>query len=465
MSIDLQDYFNLGLESTNNTVDNAGLINVFRTPVDTSSANLNRITFKIPKTGLITSDSMVTVQFVGEADSGNITPNFINGAIGCIKRTRILVDNKVLVDLQKPGLAENVKLYSRNTQIELAESQYKLMGNQFRSTVNSAGEEIFDIKNSRYYETADPDIYAIDRNIIKGVSDSKVYGIPLKYLGAEFLEAASLPVFLLGQREMVLELTFHSDSGQYACNTFSTSVIASNSVKVNLANCELVTTHIQLSDEVEQQERMNLVNEPVQYPLLDTYVINGVVPGGVVGQASNHTYRLNAQNREVHNILMVPHNQSGEDDKSMLCANQRSMSLGNVTLQTRVNGQNVYDRPISNQTVLYGLTTYSENNMALKLPINACRVDSKTLVNFRQSASKFYLDYRGSMNYLKQDFTNGNAGVFGSGTLFTTAAEIDYSVVPAVNASPDQTDQRDMLFYVSVSKLLQIGATTIDISY
>ena len=69
------------------------------------------------------------------------------------------------------------------------------------------------------------------------------------------------------------------------------------------------------------------------------------------------------------------------------------------------------------------------------------------------------------MNYLKQDFTNGNAGVFGSGTLFTTAAEIDYSVVPAVNASPDQTDQRDMLFYVSVSKLLQIGATTIDISY
>ena len=111
---DLNSYFNLGLESTNQPIDNAGMINIFRTPVDTSSENLNRITFKFPKTGLLTGDTMITLQFTlndgGSAMTSNLTPNLANGAIGAIKRTRILVDNKALVDLQRPGIAENVKL-------------------------------------------------------------------------------------------------------------------------------------------------------------------------------------------------------------------------------------------------------------------------------------------------------------------------------------------------------------------
>ena len=113
---DLNSYFNLGLESTNQPIDNAGMINIFRTPVDTSSENLNRITFKFPKTGLLTGDTMITLQFV-MSDSSNLTstltPNLANGAIGAIKRTRILVDNKSLVDLQRPGLAENVSTQCR----------------------------------------------------------------------------------------------------------------------------------------------------------------------------------------------------------------------------------------------------------------------------------------------------------------------------------------------------------------
>jgi hypothetical protein len=103
MTTNLNEFFNLGLESTNNPVNNAGMINVFRTPVDTSSANLNRVTFKFPKSGLLTGDSMITLQFVtSDGLTSNLTPNLVNGAVGAIKRTRILVDNKPLVDLQRP---------------------------------------------------------------------------------------------------------------------------------------------------------------------------------------------------------------------------------------------------------------------------------------------------------------------------------------------------------------------------
>ncbi len=99
MSLDLNDYFSLGLESTNQPIENAGMINVFRTPVDTSSANLNRVTFKFPKTGLLTADSMITLQFIRSDSStaqSDLTPNFVNGAIGAIKRTRILINNKTI---------------------------------------------------------------------------------------------------------------------------------------------------------------------------------------------------------------------------------------------------------------------------------------------------------------------------------------------------------------------------------
>ena len=275
MSLDLNEYFSLGLDSTNNPIENAGMQNVFRTPVDTSSANLNRVTFKFPKTGLLTADSMITLQpILGNSSAGTttLTPNFVNGVIGAIKRTRILVDNKVLVDLERPGLAENVKLYSRHTQIELAEKEYKLMGNQFRTQTNADGTEGFNVGDTRVVKNATGNLVSCSKNLILQEASSKVYGIPLKHLGADFLEAASLPVFLLGHREMILELEFFADCREYVCSPQADTINA-DSVKINLANCELVSTHIALPPDVESQEIANMARQPVQYPLLDTYVI------------------------------------------------------------------------------------------------------------------------------------------------------------------------------------------------
>ena len=465
MTTNLNDYFNLGLESTNNPVNNAGMINVFRTPVDTSSANLNRVTFKFPKSGLLTGDSMITLQFVtADGLTSNLTPNLVNGAVGAIKRTRILIDNKPLVDLQRPGLAENVKLYSRNTQVELAEKEYKMMGNQFRTTVDEEGKEALDIQNIRYCadNAQSGNDIGLTKNRISSVANSKVYGIKLKHLGAEFLEAASLPVFLLGHREIVLELEFHSDCREYVVNPTG-AAIAAGDVKISLADMELVSTHIMLPPDVEENEKMALAKRPVTYPLLDSYVIKGVIDAsGGLGQ-KNATYRINFQNREVHNLLMCQVNTTPIN--SRVCANQRANSLGKEELQLKVNGQNLFDRPIVDQSLIYQLTTYSEEGRTLKIPYNAFRVDGTSLASYRQSASELYLDYRGAFHYTKVDFSNGNLGVFGAGTLMKTACEIDYKVTTATAANPKQDEVKDVFFYASISKLLTIGASQVNISY
>lgn len=466
MSLDLNDYFSLGLESTNQPIENAGMINVFRTPVDTSSTNLNRITFKFPKTGMLTADTMVTLQPIlsdSTLTQSNLTPNFINGLIGSIKRTRLLVDNKVLVDLERPGLAENVKLYSRNTQVELAEKEYKLMGNQFRTQINANGTEGFDISDTRVLDNQNNTNVSISKNIILQEASSKVYGIPLKHLGCDFLEAAALPVFLLGHREMILELEFFADCREYVCEPEGSGFNATD-VKINLANAELVSTHIMLPPEVEANEISAMARQPVSYPLLDKYVIKGVVDTtGGVGVEKSETYRINFQNREVHNLMICSVNNS--PGSTLLCGNQKSIGMGDENLQLKINGLNLFDRPITSQPLIYQLTTYSEDGRTLKIPLNAWNVSNNTLNAYSQSADPLYLDYRGNFHYVKVDFSNGNSGVFGSGTTMKTAAEIDYKITPRTATNPVQTVKNDMFFFVTISKLMTIGANQVSISY
>ena len=469
MSLDLSEYFNLGIESTNQPVEDAGLINVFRTPVDTSSKNLNRITFKVPKTGMLTGDSMITLQMVlsdTTATASNATVNLVNGAVGAIKRTKILIDNKTLVDLERPGLPEVVKLYSRNTQVELSEKQYKLMGNQFRTKIDEDGSENFDTENTRILTKEGTNDVSIPKNIILHENNSKVYGIPLKYLGADFLEAASLPVFLLGNREMIIEIEFHSDCREYAVDVTG-AALTPKQIEINVANAELVSTHIMLPSAVEAQEIANLRTQPAQYPLLDTYLIKGVVDTSStsIGTEKDETYRINFQNREVHNLLMA--SVAPVPSSKRITANQFATSMGDEKLQLKINGLNLFDRPITQQPLIYQLTTYSEDGRTLKVPRTAWSVDVNTESAMKDPTynTELYNDYRGGFHYVKVDFSNSNSGVFGSGTIMKTAAEIDYQITPRTNANPNQTVKNDLLFFATISKLLSIGANEVNISY
>ena len=117
------------------------------------------------------------------------------------------------------------------------------------------------------------------------------------------------------------------------------------------------------------------------------------------------------------------------------------------------------------QSLIYQQTTYAHDGRALKLPYNACSVNDR-VNDIPQSDQSLYLNYRGTQHYLAVDFRNGNGGVFGGGSIQKVAMEIDYKVTPRIANNPVQVSKQvDTDFYLTVSKMLTIGARSVDISF
>ncbi len=457
MTTNLNDYFKLGLDSTDNAGEQPGLINTIRTPVDTQSRQLSRITFKVPKIGMLTGDSHLNLRFNTNA-AGKYNLNLFNGALGAISRVRILIGNKVLTDLEEPAIIENEKIYSNDTLTHLIDFERNFLGNDLRlETDNDNGD--FLLSTDSNIVRSDQGNATANKMIIEG-NQCKTYGIPLRKLGAAFLETASLPVFLLGSREMILEVTFHTNCGEYA--TRPGQVIASNAVEVDLVNVELITTHVMLNEQTESEQISNLRNSPAQYPLTDTYTIRGVLPANTADTRVTNLYRLNIQNREVHRVLMAFKRLNGVSDQFV--ANQVSDGCGDEELQVKVNGLNMFDRPVTNACSIYQLLNYYNGGVSLKMPYQMFHGTA-----YAMGALSFDTKYRDllhTQHFIGLDFKNGNAGIQGSGTVMNSALEIDYTTTPNNDSGEDtQLQQHNLLFYVSVSKMLSIGANSITVSF
>ncbi len=476
MSYDLNSYFQLGLDSEA-TPQNSLVLNTIRTPVDVQSgrAGLNKVTFKVPKAGLLTGDSMVTLQLIANpnaavAPTSNATPNFVSGALGCIERARLVIDNKVLTDIERPSLMEIPKLYTRHTQNEVSQLNYKFMANQLQTKVNPRdGKNEFDIANTRYLSADDEttDTQNIVRNRITTAAASKRYGLHLKHLGAEFLENRSLPVFLMGAREIILELFFYKDCREYMTMTQGgDGTLVNDSFIVNVETCELVTTHIQIPDDVAANEIAALATKPLTYPLLDNYVVKGGITTLGANAARPNTFRINAQNRELHKVLMVQTIPPASDIVlNRVAANQRARADGDHSVQIKSNGLNLYERPITNPSLFQQQSIYAYDGMAIKLPYNAFHVNNR-YNSIPQSDKTLSLAINGIAQYFAVDFRNGNGGVFGAGSVQKQALEIEYTVTPRSTTNPKQDNlQYNTLFYLTVSKLLTIGSRMVEISF
>ena len=453
--IDLKSYFKLGLDSTNDATEQAGLINTIRTPVDTQSRQLNRVTFKVPKMGMLTADSHINLRFTTTSDYSGL--NIMNGALGAVQRFRVLVGNKVLTDIERPALLENVKLYSSRTLSHLLDFEKMLIGNSLDLKVDKDdgnfilgdnGTAIIDDSGdvniqSQYFETA---------------GNGKTFGLPLRMLGASFLETASLPVFLLGSRDMIIEITFEDDARQYGIG----AGMGKDTLKVDLVNVELITTHVMLDEQMESDQIQALAKSPAMYPLIDTYLIKGVLPAGANGTKATNLYRLNIQNREVHRILMATPPLVGNLNEFF--GNQVAQACGDEELQVKANGLNVFDRPITNSATIYQLLNYYNGGLSLKVPFQV--FNGTEYATTQQSSNADMSEMLGSQHYIGLDFKNGNNGIQGSGTVMTSALEVEYSTTPNNGSGEnDQKDAHDVFFYVSFSKMLQIGQNMINVSF
>ncbi len=453
--IDLKSYFKLGLDSTNDATEQAGLINTIRTPVDTQSRQLNRVTFKVPKIGMLTADSHINLRFTSLGDYKGL--NLINGALGAVQRFRVLVGNKVLTDIERPALMENVKLYSSRTLSHLQDFERMFLGNSL-DLVTDLDNGDFTLGDAGSAVINDSGDVSIERQYLLTSGECKTFGLPIRMLGASFLETASLPVFLLGSREMIIELTFEDDARQYAIG----GSISKNTLQVDLVNVELVSTHIMLDEKLESEQIAGLRNKPAMYPLIDTYLIKGVLPAGANGTKATNLYRLNIQNREVHRVLMATPKLVGSHDDFF--GNQASEGCGDEELQVKANGLNVFDRPITNSATIYQLLNYYNGGLSLKFPYQVFH--GTEYATSQQSFDVGVSEMLGNQHYIGLDFKNGNNGIQGSGTVMTSALEVEYSNTPN-NGSGENTqkDAHDVFFYVSYSKMLQIGANMINVSF
>ncbi len=468
---DLQEYFSLGLSNENDPIMDDVVINTIRTPPNTKSQSFNRVIFELPKVGLLTKDSGIMIQPRKSASSSNgsthIGLNIVNGALGCIKRATLNIDGKELTNIENPSILETNRLYSRNTPARMFDYQNPVLGSSFSITNLSQefynGVEILDSKEGTVRRGTGSAFNVLNK-LTQTTADNNKYMIPLHMLGLSFLRHQSLPVHLMKDRDIVLEIEFDADCRNWAFNgEASGPALTASDIEVNLDACELITTHIQQSEELEQMLYDELKESSRVYDLMETYLIKQSMTNNNVGTKTNTLVRLNLQNRELQKILqcqvpvsVVAHNP---------VANQVSESLGDIELNHRSNGVFIFDRRVSNNAQQYYLNSGYNEDRGLKVSNNAWSQTGLQANGQLVSSAVDFTSYCGRFNYLGVNYRNGNDGVFGAGTVQTTPLEIHFDSTARKSSNPDQQGEKDLLFYVSVSKRLVISQNAVQMTF
>lgn len=485
MALDLTQYFRLGLDSENIPITDE-LYTTIRTAPDSKTTNIGggRVIFKLPTNGLITKESVITFQPVkvpGYLDRVVLNP--INGILGCIKRCVFKLNGKVLQDLELPSYNQTAKFYATHSPQQVVDYHQFLYGCAFQPVIGDA--EGNGVEEMQYGYSVSQKANKAGQDLGKFVvgalaTNSRKYSIPLTALGVSFLMQQNIPAFMFKKGTMTIELEFHEDCREYCIGggtVLTNNALESDSVRINLDSCELITTHILLSEQNEKSQMQTLMETKagMQFPFIDEYLVRGVFQKGALGIPQDNQYRLNTQERQLHKILMAwksvdPASNNPEGGRAVYAANQSSNSPGDiVSLQVKMNGANVFQIPISSPVMLYYLNSLWNNGSAFKVSPLQYRYDTY-IANMgdgiENTASSYERAMMGRMCYLGLDFQNGttdkmgNPVPYGSGVVQKTALDVDMTwraVAPDDESLPEQVGPADeLLTYLQVAKLLTI---------
>jgi hypothetical protein len=472
MSLELDQFFNLQPNAVEDAPLQQSLLTTIRTPIEASNPNTNSVFIKIPKQGLLTSDSMVTFRLKAEQTlTNNCRVNLLNGALGAIKRFTLRVDNKILTDIEKPSQFVTQALYSQNSVSKISCLHHYLFGCNTRLTVDRLdGVERPDVRCGMIvqYDVNDiPTMTAQEFLISNNADENFRFGIPLSFLGATWLSNNNLPMFLLKDREVIMEIQFERDSREYIVATSDTDVAY---CVVDLPTVELVSTHIMQDESLEQAMMAQIRKTPFKYPMLDTYLVKNVMPVGVVGTEHLETYRINLQGRELHSMLLafrdtILQTYTTDSTFKIWTANQGSDALGDENWLLKMNGRNVFERPVTSQALVFFLTQLYNKGSSPQVSKHQYTCDNNTVTNAAVNTDEFNQDLRGRCHWVGFDFENGNNAVFGGGIQQNAPLEIQYTITPRTAEFPAQQETHEVLAYMSVSKLLTIGAGQVGISF
>lgn len=472
MSLELDRFFNLTVDEVEDAPLQQSLLTTIRTPIEASNPNTNSVFIKIPKIGLLTSDSMVTFRLKAEQTlTNNCRVNLLNGALGAIKRFTLRVDNKILSDIEKPSQFVTQALYSQNSVSKISCLHHYLFGCNTRLTVDRlSGIEHPDVRCGMVVEYDGfgvPSMVAQEFLVSDTAEENFRFGIPLSFLGATWLANNNLPMFMLKDREVIMEIQFERDAREYVVGVDDVDLAY---CVVDLPTVELVSTHILQDEELERAMMAQIKKTPFKYPMLDTYLVKNIMPAGAVGTEHTETYRINLQGRELHSMLLafrdtVLPEHAGASTFKIWTANQGSDALGDENWLLKMNGRNVFERPVSSQALVYFLTQLYNKGSSPQVSKLQYTCDENTILNAGINTDEFNQDLRGRSHHVGFDFENGNNAVFGGGIVQTAPLEIQYTITPRTDEFPDQTSVHEVLAYMSVAKLLTIGAGQVGISF
>jgi len=472
MSLELDTFFNLQVNAVEDAPLQQSLLTTIRTPIEASNPNTNSVFIKIPKQGLLTSDSMVTFRLTATAALTNkCRVNLLNGALGAIKRFTLRVDNKILSDIERPSQFVTQALYSQNSVSKISCLHHYLFGCNTRLTVDLIdGIERPDIRSGivTVYDAGNIPTITVQEFEISDTAESNYrFGVPLSFLGATWLANNNLPMFMMKEREVIMEIQFEKDAREYVIGTDLTDL---GSCVVDLPTVELVSTHIMQDEELERAMMMQIRKTPFKYPMLDTYLVKNIISDLNVGTEHPDTYRINLQGRELHSMLLafrdttLPDYTSAQDFK-IRTANQGSDALGDENWLLKMNGRNVFERPVTSQALVFFLTQLYNKGSSPQVSKLQYTCDNNTVINAAVNTDEFNSDLRGRCHWVGFDFENGNNVVFGGGISQVAPLEIQYAVTPRTATFPSQESTHELLAYMSVSKLLTIGAGQVQVSF
>jgi len=472
MSLELDRFFNLQVDEVEDAPLQQSLLTTIRTPIEASNPNTNSVFIKIPKIGLLTSDSMVTLRLNAEDALGtNCRVNLLNGVLGAIKRFTLRVDNKILSDIEKPSQFVTQALYSQNSVSKISCLHHYLFGCNTRLTVDKLdGIERPDVRAGMTvsYDAFDiPTMIAQEFLISDTANENFRFGIPLSFLGATWLANNNLPMFMMKDREVIMEIQFERDAREYVVGTEGVDLAK---CVVDLATVELVSTHILQDEELERAMMAQIKKSPFKYPMLDTYLVKNIMPTQTVNDEHTETYRINLQGRELHSMMLAFRDtelpdQTGLASYKIFTANQGSDALGDENWLLKMNGRNVFERPITSQALVFFLTQLYNKGVSPQVSKHQYTCDNNTILNAAVNSDEFNQDLRGRCHWVGFDFENGNNAVFGGGIQQVAPLEIQYTITPRTVTFPSQTTVHEVLAYMSVAKLLTIGAGQVGISF
>jgi len=477
MALDLTQYFRLGT-TTEDMPLTEDLYITMRTAPETKSKSLNRVIFKVPEIGLLTNDSQIVLTPVADPAIAGRVLNPVNGILGCIRKTTLTMDGKTVSFLEYPGLADVNDMYSRHSTAQLLDYDQFMHGSGMG--VNIKMKDDFPAQNRKGLESmlsglpldesidtptlGEPHInkYRIGTSRLA----SRKYAIKLRDLGIHLLELNNLPMYLMKGKTMQIEIEFLDDCREWVSGV----AVGAGDVVIDLDSVELVTSHIMVPKNIEQEGILMLQNQPQLFKFIDRYMIPASLSTKALGAKVNEVYRLNLQGRELHKLLMV-----FRETHNSYTANQTSICLGDEELQLRVNGTNLYDRPLTNPSLIYYQNQLYNDGRALQVSLQQYMANSYTN-GLNLSDSTYHAATRGKMHFIGVDFTNGNMIVdksgqmvslpYGGGVPQKTSLEIDYSVTPRRVTTPVQENQNlEVYMYVSVAKTLLVGKQSVEVTF